>query len=1548
MGHDEMNRQRANAIRLRAPTILLWSLFWFSGAATAQEIGSVWASEWAFNGPHYTERAVQQDMESLHSASLPHGPFSFEITKQTVLDDRTIYQYEFERVPPVVGEWSHKSLLDPPQPNATLQTVMNQIKQRLDGQSTGQGCPASTVVTVSPNWQVDSSWDNGQSINESTSYTATYSVGSPGNCSSTSENSSILRNRSIQCPNVTVHAWSNAKQACAGVPGSEMTYFSAPARACPSEEGCQPSSGAKNEATLDFDLGWVSFQRSYHSGGSAAGGGFGGGWTHSHNIRLAIGTHPASGNATLHYGLIEGSGAHIAFKPAGAVYEAADGSGDRLVANGTQWTLYRGDRVLAFDSEGRLLSQRYDDGTALSYGYDTLKRLATITHSNGRALDFAYASGKGAAPVASISSGGTVLASYGYTSLGQVQTATYAGGAQLVYHYGMNNAPMLLTGVTAEDGRRHSTYTYDAKGRVEYSELQGAGAGLLLEYTPTGTAKATNALGRLNTYALTSTPASGAPRKVASVANSAGTLSYTYYPESTDFRRRLDTVTDRNGTVTKHTYLDTTDTASGLLVRVQTTVEAQGTAQARTTEQRYERDANRLIMARVGSRETRIARNSRQQPTSVTERDAVTNATRITTYAYCEAADVAVSNSTCPLLGLPKSVNGPRTDVSDVTTYTYYSGNAAGCASSPSTCTYRKGDLWKTSNALGQVTEVLAYDAQGRALSVKDANGVVTDYEYHPRGWLTATKVRGTNNAVETDDLITRVDYFPTGLVQKITQPDGNWTGYEYDAAQRLTVVTDRSGWNIRYTLDAAGNRTVEDYKKSDGVMYATRSRVYNALGQLQTDKDGLNNATGYVYDADGRADTVTDALGRVTDPQYDPLGRLARTIEDVGAGRINADTHYLHNDLDLVTQVIDPKGLNTVYAYNGFGDLTQLTSPDTGITSYTYDSAGNRASQTDARSITATYSYDALGRITQQSYPTAALGSTYTYDTTATGCPAGETFAQGRLSQTSGTGGTTRYCYDRFGRMVRKTVQTTGPALVSLYAYTPAGALKSVTYPDGTLVDYVRSTHGQITQVGVTRPGQAREILVTAVGYFPYSPPAGWVYGNGRPMTRNINRNYDTYRLQGDAQDGISLFLHRDAVGNVIRQSTGDQATVFARYQYDALNRLLQTQDGPSAVPIETYGYDATGNRTSLLHAGVTTNYTYPAGNHRLAAVGTVARTYDAAGNTTAIGGVAKELVYNDLNRLSQVKANGVAQMNYAYNGQGQQVRRYNGSVIRHAMYLEDGRWLGEYDNAGVALQQVVWLDDLPVGLLNGAGTSQKLLYIEPDHLGSPRIVIDPSRNKAIWKWQLKGEAFGNSPPEQDPDQDGVAFVFDMRFPGQRYDSASGLNYNYFRDYDAGSGRYVQSDPIGLAGGIGTYIYVDGSPNSWVDPLGLQGVLVRPSVGRLGRLGRGVGYMSDATRVPWSQQPQVRVPVRGSKPKNDVPSWARGSVPRNGEKPSQFARRVCEEAGQSTKEGPGTPFNQIKKYAETHFRPDGKPPSLIGEILFGEGVEYYIIDDPT
>jgi len=114
-------------------------------------------------------------------------------------------------------------------------------------------------------------------------------------------------------------------------------------------------------------------------------------------------------------------------------------------------------------------------------------------------------------------------------------------------------------------------------------------------------------------------------------------------------------------------------------------------------------------------------------------------------------------------------------------------------------------------------------------------------------------------------------------------------------------------------------------------------------------------------------------------------------------------------------------------------------------------------------------------------------------------------------------------------------------------------------------------------------------------------------------------------------------------------------------------------------------------------------------------------------------------------------------------------------------------------------------------------------LYYIETDYLGTPRQVVDRTRNVAIWKWDSLGNTFGTTAPNQDPDGDGTEFVFGLRFPGQVVDEETNLNYNYFRDYDPAVGRYVESDPAGLRAGTDTYSYVHALPLNLVDSQGLQ-----------------------------------------------------------------------------------------------------------------------------
>ena len=129
--------------------------------------------------------------------------------------------------------------------------------------------------------------------------------------------------------------------------------------------------------------------------------------------------------------------------------------------------------------------------------------------------------------------------------------------------------------------------------------------------------------------------------------------------------------------------------------------------------------------------------------------------------------------------------------------------------------------------------------------------------------------------------------------------------------------------------------------------------------------------------------------------------------------------------------------------------------------------------------------------------------------------------------------------------------------------------------------------------------------------------------------------------------------------------------------------------------------------------------------------------------------------------------------------------------------------------------------MGDVPVATLqpNGAGVS--VYYVHTDHLNTPRRISNPSNNAIVWRWD--SEPFGTGAANQNPSGSGATFVYNPRFPGQYYDAETGLNYNYERDYDPVVGRYVESDPIGIYGGINTYSYGGAIPISRIDPLGLS-----------------------------------------------------------------------------------------------------------------------------
>ena len=150
-----------------------------------------------------------------------------------------------------------------------------------------------------------------------------------------------------------------------------------------------------------------------------------------------------------------------------------------------------------------------------------------------------------------------------------------------------------------------------------------------------------------------------------------------------------------------------------------------------------------------------------------------------------------------------------------------------------------------------------------------------------------------------------------------------------------------------------------------------------------------------------------------------------------------------------------------------------------------------------------------------------------------------------------------------------------------------------------------------------------------------------------------------------------------------------------------------------------------------------------------------------------------------------------------------------------------EDGR--DDANNKGWT-RDYIWLGGKPIAQIkskfkaDGSVKDQEISYIHTDHLNTPRVATNQDQ-EVVWRWD--SDAFGEQKAQRDVDQDGKKVKISLRFPGQYFDQESKLHYNHHRDYDPKIGRYVQSDPIGLFGGVNRYSYVGGNPLTRSDPKG-------------------------------------------------------------------------------------------------------------------------------
>ena len=332
---------------------------------------------------------------------------------------------------------------------------------------------------------------------------------------------------------------------------------------------------------------------------------------------------------------------------------------------------------------------------------------------------------------------------------------------------------------------------------------------------------------------------------------------------------------------------------------------------------------------------------------------------------------------------------------------------------------------------------------------------------------------------------------------------------------------------------------------------------------------------------------------------------------------------------------------------------------------------------------------------------------------------------------------------------------------------------------------------------------------------------------GSGIHYSANYDNGYRLNNYQyGITLSGIYSYDNNHNITNISRESI----PANTNYSYDNLDRIKQESGGPT-----NYSYDKLGNRTSSTYGrGLAVPYEYDVNSNKLIKVGNVKpRSYDANGNTLASFGYSHRFSYNKANRMVSYRdSKNTLKAEYNYNGIGQRIYKQqiiNGgkaatSTMHHLfIYNANGQILQEsIQDATVTQTQsrdTIWLGNKPIAQMRTINGTSTIYYILSDHLNTPRKLTNAT-GTVLWSWN--SDAFGTTPANQDVDGDGTDFEFNLRFPGQYFDKESGIHYNYFRDYEAGTGRYLESDPIGLSGNINTYAYVSSNSNKFIDIYGL------------------------------------------------------------------------------------------------------------------------------